>query len=301
MKILLIGNSYSYYWTDELWGLLNAAGYKNVRISNLYYSGCTFEKHWNWYLENAAEQTLFTVCGSARVEDRQAQHGVNLRHALEADQWDLISFQQSNRYASANDGGEAHRSSIQKHLPQLYELVHSKFPNAKYYWHQSWAHEIRQSDKTLRGLKDLPTQLAVSAVFRDVGKEVCEKYGFTRVPCGDAWETIRHDPMFYERGEGDAPIKSLHTRIYKSGAKNYEHIYNKDLSHDGDVGGGQYLNACVWFETLTKKSCVGNSFRPEYTHAISGNICRFTEEKTLALQNAAHQAVLNTYGEDFYE
>ena len=28
MKILCIGNSYSYYWTDELCGMLNAAGYK---------------------------------------------------------------------------------------------------------------------------------------------------------------------------------------------------------------------------------------------------------------------------------
>jgi hypothetical protein len=48
------------------------------------------------------------------------------------------------------------------------------------------------------------------------------------------------------------------------------------------VGGGQYLNACVWFEVITGKSCVGNSFRPDY--ALSA-------EKVEVLQQAAHQAV----------
>ena len=95
-------------------------------------------------------------------------------------------------------------------------------------------------------------------------------------------------------------MKRRHTRIIKANMKNYDNVYNGDLSHDGDVGGGQYLNGCVWFEMITKKSVVGNPFRPTYVHEPSGNIYQFTEEKIAALQNAAHQAVLNTYGEDFY-
>ena len=55
-----------------------------------------------------------------------------------------------------------------------------------------------------------------------------------------------------------------------------------DTSHDGDIGGGQYLNACVWFETLTGQSCVGNAFRPDY---------ELSEEMITMLQNAAHIAV----------
>ena len=55
-----------------------------------------------------------------------------------------------------------------------------------------------------------------------------------------------------------------------------------DYGHDGDIGGGQYLNACVWYEILTGNSCVGNTFRPSY---------ELSEEKIAVLQAAAHQAV----------
>ena len=62
-----------------------------------------------------------------------------------------------------------------------------------------------------------------------------------------------------------------------------------DGIHDGDMGGGQYLNACVWFEVITGKSCIGNTFRPEYKFI---NVdCSLTEEKIAVLQQAAHDAV----------
>jgi hypothetical protein len=57
------------------------------------------------------------------------------------------------------------------------------------------------------------------------------------------------------------------------------------------VGGGQYLNACIWFEVLSGKSCIGNTWRPsDY---------RLSEEKIAGLQLAAHQAVAEMYGADY--
>ena len=56
-----------------------------------------------------------------------------------------------------------------------------------------------------------------------------------------------------------------------------------DYYHDGDIGGGQYLNACVWFEVITGQSCVGNTYRPDYVLD--------TDITYEALQQAAHQAV----------
>ena len=61
------------------------------------------------------------------------------------------------------------------------------------------------------------------------------------------------------------------------------------MLHNGDVGGGQYLSACVWFETLTGRSCIGNTFRPVYTH--NGQEYTLSEELVTILQQAAHQAV----------
>ena len=62
-----------------------------------------------------------------------------------------------------------------------------------------------------------------------------------------------------------------------------------DYYHDGDIGGGQYLNACVWYEVLMGKSCVGNTWRPPY---------ELSEEKIAILQAAAHEAVAAVYGAD---
>jgi hypothetical protein len=214
-------------------------------------------------------------------------------------EWDKISFQQSGRYIYG-EGLEKHDNMIRDYLPELYERVHTRFPDAEYYWLQNWTHELGNVG---HGMKSVERQDAIYKGFRDIGLKYCKQYGFTNVPCGDAWKLIRHDPMFYSPAEDEtsAPFRTLHTRIGMWNFKDYPFICNDDLSHDGDVGGGQYLNAAVWFEMLTHKSVVGNTFIPSYTHQTAGITFTFTEERVKALQNAAHEAVLNVYGEEWYK
>ena len=119
-NVLLIGNSYSYYWPDELWGLLTASGLENVCVCNVYYSGCTFEMHWNWYL---AGEKHYKFCIHESTERRVVKPS-DLNTCLEYRNWDVISFQQSGRYIYTG-GEEAHRASIKRDLPQLYEMVRS--------------------------------------------------------------------------------------------------------------------------------------------------------------------------------
>ena len=57
-----------------------------------------------------------------------------------------------------------------------------------------------------------------------------------------------------------------------------------DNYHDGDTGGGQFLNACVWYEVITGESCLENEFVPMYG---------LEETKITAIKEAAHQAVQN--------
>ena len=59
LNILMIGNSFCYYFTDELYGMAQAAGIK-VRVSNIYASGCTLEQHWSWWKEDKANYTFIT-------------------------------------------------------------------------------------------------------------------------------------------------------------------------------------------------------------------------------------------------
>jgi len=299
-NVLLIGNSYSYYWTQELWGLLNAAGYKNVTICNLYYSGCKFSQHWEWYQTNQLKSKFCTVNEKGRTETKD----VGLAYSMEQKEWDAISFQQSGSYmygGGTTNGPKNFADSVYKDLPNLYKLLYSKFPGAKYFWVQHWVHEIGTSDK--EGLKTQAQQDAYHKGYKDFAKKICAdpNYKFTNVPLGDAWQAVRHDPLFYEAGNGDYPVKTLHTRALTASFTSYSTICVSDLSHDGDIGGGQYLNACVWFEVLTNQSVLGNRFRPSYYHTPTSKNYTFTEEQIKKLQNAAHEAVLGCHGASFYK
>ena len=78
-----------------------------------------------------------------------------------------------------------------------------------------------------------------------------------------------------------------------------------DYNHDGDIGGGQYLNACVWFEVVTGESCIGNTYVPTYNSNIiltdelqsklrvdvSGSAYTLKTELIDIIQKSAHEAV----------
>ena len=92
-----------------------------------------------------------------------------------------------------------------------------------------------------------------------------------RIPTGPAWRIVR-----------DGGYDNLCARMGVNGGLG-------DCSHDGDTGGGQYLNACVWFETLLGQSCIGNTWRPTYN---------LSEDMIAMLQKAAHDAVEQMKAED---
>ncbi len=373
LNILFIGNSYSCYWTDELYFLLANAGLKDangndmkVNVCNLYRSGADFIHHWQEYERGIKNFVLYTVTDECYTTTKEVTvndvtkdylfppHESNARNtftcgllgALEYADWDIISFQQGNDNASSESG---HRNSIERHFPLLYNLVSTYHPNAKYFWQQDWNHELGNIDKGSSYKK----QLEGSRNFRETSWEICREYNLTNAPLGDAWEIIRHDPSFFALPEGvdylsnpaekpaGAPLYSLHTRVWYNIALKYAEKYgtphHTDLSHDGDMGGGQYLNACVWFETLTKtrisESSAGD-YIPAYSFSLetketltgaaqedlgayyiglrdeNGNFYRTkslsaAEENTVKaamakLQKAAHTAVVASYTEEYF-
>ena len=291
-NLLFIGNSYSYYWPEELSLLLDAAGYENITVCNIYHSGASFEDHWTWMQNNEnAEEFFINVPG----KEQKVWKDVLFEECLTYANWDIISFQQTNSQAG-ND--YMYKTSVSRWLPDLFSYVYAYFPEADYYWHQSWSHDAGPGSYS-----SPDTTAKMTVFFREMAAEICKNWGFTNAPCGDAWDFVRYDPLFYAHSgdyKNDLPTLSLHTRIKYSGTDEGL-IINSDLSHDGDIGGGQYLNACVWFETITHKSVVGNTFVPVYHHDDSNTDYTFTDEQVSKLQNAAHQAVLDDYGEEWYQ
>lgn len=273
-KVLMIGSSYSYYYCDELYELAKADGIE-MRISNLYVSGGTMSQHYSQLTANNGIYDFITHNSAGKEEIKNA----TITQALQADQWDLITIQESYdpSYGITNPGdGEKTKNYVKKMLAYLNE----NYPSAKIMWHQVWSKEVGYSgpyikeniDNNFVNVPEISKVLTTEKqtqnyeIIRDCALDICKTFNLDRIPSGDAWQLARADERI-----GDT-------------------LCMKDKTHESEEGGGQYLNACVWYEVLTGNSCIGNTFRPYYA---------LNEEKITILQEIAHQAVAAVYGADY--
>jgi hypothetical protein len=253
--------------------MATAAGVK-MRVYNLYYFGCTLSQHWEWWRQDANPYELF-------ITDEKCRSGkgnISLRVALEKENWDMISLQQGSSVLFA--GFESGMKKTQGYAKDLFNFLREQFPQSQLYWQQTWAYQVGY-DRSNGKVPDKATQDAYHDRVKRMSQTVSSENNVTLIPSGDAWFLARKNPVV-----GD-------TLCAKADRNNGL----GDYYHDGDIGGGQYLNACVWLEMMTGKSCIGNTYRPKYT--FEGKDASLTEEKIDALQKAAHQAVAAVYGEDY--
>lgn len=263
LNVLMIGASFCYYYTDELWGMLDSAGIK-ARICNVYYSGCSIQKHWTWWKNNEANYDFIVVDEKGRHETNL----VNLEYCLAQYNWDIISWQEAPTQIRT-EGVQQHLLTTKTARTELWGYIMEQFPMSRYFWHQTWASQVGY-DRNGYKMETAEQQQGYHEMIRDFAVAVSEEHALTRVPSGEAWQLARANPAV-----GDILCNRL-----KDGG---------DFYHDGDIGGGQYLNACTWFEVITGQSCIGNTFRPNYSLVTQD--MSLSEEMVTALQESAHQAV----------
>ena len=253
-NVLMIGNSFCQRYYNELYGMAHAAGIE-CRITGVIAGACTLEKHWNWCAGGEGHYHVPTL-------DRdgfRAAEGLSLDECLAMADWDVISYQDGEYYYRL-EGLESARAHMEPSLGNLVEYVRRRFPEATHCFHQVWAYQVgyNRPEKSPFRVPDALTQAVMHRDLRAMALGACEAHDLVRIPGGDAWAYARAD----ERA-GDV-------------------LCTSDCEHDGDTGGGLYLNACVWFEFLFGQSCIGNLYRPPYA---------LSEERIAALQEAAHRAV----------
>lgn len=265
LNILMIGNSFCYYYVEELYGLLTAAGYEKVNVCNVYYSGCPLDKHWEWWKSGEANYSYYTTNEKGRV----GMEGTNLEYCLKQQNWDVISLQDGGSKLRTN-GVEAHLEETKTYLSDLWGYIKTQYPLSRYFWHQTWTYQIGY-DRNGYQMETAEQQRNDNPPKKEFALAVCEEYGLERINSGEAWQIVR-----------DGGYDNLCARMSVNGGEG-------DYYHDGDIGGGQYLNACVWFEAITGQSCVGNTYRPDYA---------LDEALIPTLQEAAHKAIEQRNAED---
>ncbi len=126
MKILSIGNSFSQNAHTYIHEISMASGHELHNV-NLYIGGCSLERHYNNMLSDAPEYEL-QIHGSPCVRM------IGLSEALTMEDWDIVTLQQASHFSG----------QPQTYIPYICALadyVHEKAPNAKLYFHETWAYE----------------------------------------------------------------------------------------------------------------------------------------------------------------
>ena len=268
IELLMIGNSFCSYYVQELAAMAAADGI-NLRVCNVYYSGCRIDQHYNWWIAGEAPYHFYETTAG---HDRIGTNNVSLEWCLAQGEWDFISLQTA-RHLTYNMDEEIERNK--PYMDALVGYLREQFPETKLVWHQTWTYEI---GKASNGVKtDAASQLANHERILNYSLHACEEYDLIRVNTGDAWKVLR-----------DEGYRKLCYRLGKKVDDAPDH--SGDNYHDGDIGGGQYLNACVWYEVLTGNSCLGNTYRPVYKY--NGVEYPMESEMTYErLQEVAHQVV----------
>ncbi len=252
LDVLIIGNSFSTGWPDELKGMFGAAGLK-LNIYTVYYSGCSLQQHWDWMQEGVNNYRL-----GRHINDkgkRTDQNDLTLLQCLAAENWDVISLQQ-HFGVTVSASYDTSIDTCTPYAKNLFDFLKWNFPKSKLVFHQTWAYEIGWERDGV-AMADKAQQDISHENIRKASQKIAKDNNVPLIPCGDAW--------FYARQSSE--ITDL----------------TRDKYHDGSTGGGQLLNACVWYESLTGKSCLDNTWRPT-TYDLN-------EYKVAAIKEAAHRAV----------
>ena len=276
INVLMIGNSYCYYYVEELYEMAKAAGI-SMRVCNIYYPGCPLEKHYNWWKNKESNYKYFEMFGESKVKTAP----VDLEWCLAQQDWDVISLQLGGVTMRSYSAAEA-LDVTRTYREELYGYLKQRFPKARHLFQQTWTFEIGHKKPDGFVMKDRAQQIAYTEKIRQMGIGICRENKVECVNTGDAWEIYRE---FCEKN-GIA-----HNLCARLGVAAGNDPHGGDGTHDGDIGGGQYLNACVWYEILTGLDCRENSFVPRYVY--NGEEYGLIPGVTVKdLQNAAHQAVL---------
>ena len=284
LDILLIGNSWCYYYVEELHEMAKTAGVK-LRVCNLYYSGCPMTNHVNWWRNGDKKYQYFEAVDGGKVQT----NGVSLEWALQQHEWDamcLLTSSSEVRKYTVEESLAVHREP--RNI--LYGYLRDQFPNADLYFQQGWSYDIGHTKDDGYVMESLEQQIELTARSRDIATGVCAENNVRRANVGDAWE-------LYRTACNEAGISHcLTARLGNSKLTGEPH--SGDGSHDGDIGGGQLLNAAVWFEILTGMDCRDTGYIPSYTYG--GQTWTLSETMVEMLYDAAHTAVtdiLPTYPE----
>lgn len=185
MKILSIGNSFSqdaHKWLHQL-AKVNGA---EIETANLYIGGCSLEMHWTNAEQNNAYYSL-------ELNGNAGTRSVSIEEALRSETWDIVTLQQVSNKSGMPETYEPYLSS-------LANMVRELQPDAKLYFHQTWAYEIDSNHSGFVNYNN--DQVEMYNRIKQTTEMAAKSIHATLIPVGEAIQTLRETvPEFdYQNG-----------------------------------------------------------------------------------------------------
>ena len=273
IKVLTIGNSFTWSLRKDLPAVVNAQGDK-ITLAFANHGGCTIQKHWRYASEEEAKEDVKRY----KYKNKPAK----LRDILAAEKWDIITIQQASPLSWK-------KGSFYPELDKLVVYVKKYAPNSEIVFQQTWAYRIDDSR-----LKKWGGQKAMYKGIFDNYVEAADKFGFRVIPAGLAVELAREaQPVKFVPVPNDQLEKAKSNRKAKvsqpgslcvgwrwtKNRKTKAPEFKCDSIHLNRRG--EYLQACVWYGFLFNKSPLDIKYKNE----------AITEEDAVMLRKCADKAL----------
>jgi len=225
LHILAIGNSFSVDALEQELHDLSKAGGHEIIIGNLYFPGCSIERHYNNMSTDKGEYSYRKITPDGHADTIP---DCSISRALADEKWDYITFQQASHFS-----GQYETYAL---LPELINMVRKAVGQKPIFmWHMTWAYS---PDSKHDGFKNYgKDQMSMYKAIVDCAKRVLadnpELKGI--IPCGTAIQDARTSAM------------------------------GSDLTRDGyhlDCLTGRYIASCTWYATLFPDAVSGNTYAP---------------------------------------
>ena len=221
IKMLSIGNSFSQDALFYFRGLADDAGIE-VDVWHMCIGGCSLERHYNNMMGDMAIYG-FSVNGERRPD-------AALSEVIETEQFDIVTIQQVSHMSGLY-------STYHPYVDALAEYFRKHQPNAKLWWHKTWAYEI-DSSHTGFAPYSKNQEIMYKAICKVVEK-VNDEVNFDGIiPSGDVIQALRSKPEFNYPQEPSLCRDGFHMHL----------LY------------GRYAVAATWFETLLGGNILESNF-----------------------------------------
>jgi hypothetical protein len=276
VRLLTVGNSFSHNAVHYLGNLAEAADNKLI-LREAIIGGSTMQQHWDK--------------AQLHEKDPESKEGLystghSLDEELKMEPWDFVTIQQAS--IKSHDV-----STYRPYAAELRDYIKKYAPHAELLLHETW--EYRNDDPRFSIKSPKPgepaTQDAMYEGLSSAYSTIAAELGVRRIPTGDAFHHVNHDPNWeyhkdtqFEPKSAKFPALPDQTHSLNMGwqwkkDKNGKEALGMDGHHANTAG--EYLGACCFYEVIFGESVVGNSFVPN----------GLSEADAKYLQQAAHDAV----------